>query len=35
MMDEESIIYRALVGLLAALAFVAAWIIVAHLAGEG
>lgn len=35
MMDEESIILRAFVGLLAALAFVAAWIIVAHIAGEG
>ena len=35
MMDEGNIIVRALVGVLAALAFVAAWILVAHFAGEG
>ena len=35
MMEDENIILRAFVGLLAALAFVAAWLIVAHLAGEG
>lgn len=35
MMDEGNIILRAFVGLLAALAFVAAWLIVSHLCGEG
>ena len=35
MMDDENIIVRALVGVLAALAFVAAWLIVSHLCGEG
>lgn len=34
-MEDENIVLRALVGLLAALAFVAAWILVAHFAGEG
>ena len=35
MMDDENIIIRSFVGVLAALAFVAAWLIVAHLCGEG
>ena len=35
MMEDENIVLRAIVGLLAALAFVAAWLIVAHFAGEG
>lgn len=33
--DPASIILRTALGVLAALAFVAAWILVAHFAGEG
>lgn len=35
MMEDEHIVLYSLVGLFAALAFVAAWLIIAHLAGKG